>query len=79
MRKVKRRIISITSMTTQITLPDGQGTAIRDNLASLCNDGTLWIAEVIDNKVSWTLFPDVPQPAVKPQSKPHLKGVPDGD
>jgi hypothetical protein len=76
-KKIKRRIIGITSMTTQITTD--KGTMVRDNLAALCNDGTMWIAEVIDNKVGWTLFPDIPQPSVKPRNKPQLRGVPDGD
>ena len=70
-KKIKRRIIGITSMTTQV------GDCVRDNLAALCNDGTLWIAEVIENRVSWTLFPDIPQAPVKPpQAKPQLAAVP---
>lgn len=79
-KKVKRRIIQVSSLTTKV------GEVYKDSLASLCNDGTLWIAEVVEDKVRWSRFPDVPQPgqtmsagppAAPPKKQTGLKAAPD--
>lgn len=82
MKKIKRRIIQVSSLTTKV------GEVYKDSLASLCNDGTLWIAEVVEDKVRWSRFPDVPQPgqtmsagppAAPPKKQTSLKAAPDPD